>query len=106
MRNTGLRFLLPYMRPYRGALLLGTLYAIIGAGASAFSPTLLGWAIDELNGVAAATGARVIASGGVGNISDLELLARVAAPNVEGAIVGRALYEGRFTVAEGIAALA
>src|SRR5215212_10042228 len=50
MRNTGLRFLLPYMRPYGGALLLGTLYAIIGAGASAFSPTLLGWAIDELNG--------------------------------------------------------
>jgi ATP-binding cassette subfamily B multidrug efflux pump len=50
MRNTGLRFLLPYMRPYNGALLLGTLYAIIGAGASAFSPTLLGWAIDELNG--------------------------------------------------------
>jgi ATP-binding cassette subfamily B protein len=50
MRNTGLRFLLPYMRPYRGALLLGTLYAFIGASASAFSPTLLGWAIDELNG--------------------------------------------------------
>jgi ATP-binding cassette, subfamily B, multidrug efflux pump len=50
MRNTGLRFLLPYMRPYRGALLLGTLYAIVGAGASAFSPTLLGWAIDELTG--------------------------------------------------------
>ncbi|HEU5101815.1 MAG TPA: ABC transporter ATP-binding protein [Roseiflexaceae bacterium] len=48
MQNTGLRFLLPYMLPYRGALLLGTLYALIGAGASAFSPTLLGWAIDEL----------------------------------------------------------
>ncbi|MDQ2996709.1 MAG: ABC transporter ATP-binding protein, partial [Chloroflexota bacterium] len=50
MRNTGLRFLLPYMRPYSRMLVLGTLYAIIGAGASAFSPTLLGWAIDELNG--------------------------------------------------------
>src|SRR2546426_530214 len=36
MRNTGLRFLLPYMRPYSGALLLGTLYAIIAAGASEF----------------------------------------------------------------------
>jgi phosphoribosylformimino-5-aminoimidazole carboxamide ribotide isomerase len=67
--------------------------------------TMEGPAIDELNGVAAATGAQVIASGGVGNLSDLELLARVAAPNVEGAIVGRALYERRFTVAEGIAAL-
>lgn len=48
LRNTGLRFLLPYMRPYRGTLILGTLYAILGAGASAFSPTLLGWTIDEL----------------------------------------------------------
>ncbi len=68
--------------------------------------TMEGPAIDELNDLAAATGARVIASGGVGNLSDLELLARVAAPNVEGAIVGRALYERRFTVAEGKAALA
>jgi phosphoribosylformimino-5-aminoimidazole carboxamide ribotide isomerase len=67
--------------------------------------TMEGPAIDELNAVAEATGAGVIASGGVGNLSDLELLARVAAPNVEGAIVGRALYERRFTVAEGNAAL-
>jgi ATP-binding cassette subfamily B protein len=36
------------MRPYRRTLLLGTLYALIGAGASAFSPTFLGWAVDEL----------------------------------------------------------
>jgi phosphoribosylformimino-5-aminoimidazole carboxamide ribotide isomerase len=68
--------------------------------------TMEGPAIDELNALAEATGARVISSGGVGNLSDLELLARVAAPNVEGAIVGRALYERRFTVAEANAALA
>jgi phosphoribosylformimino-5-aminoimidazole carboxamide ribotide isomerase len=68
--------------------------------------TMEGPAIDELNEVAEeAAGAQVIASGGVGNLSDLELLARVAAPNVEGAIVGRALYERRFTVAEALAAL-
>jgi ATP-binding cassette subfamily B multidrug efflux pump len=48
MRQSGLRFLLPYMRPYRGALLLGTLYAVIGAGASAYSPALLGRAVDAL----------------------------------------------------------
>lgn len=48
MRDTGLRFLLPYMRPYRGLLLLGLLYGLIGAGASALSPALLGWAVDEL----------------------------------------------------------
>ncbi len=55
--------------------------------------------------IAAATEAQVIASGGVGNLSHLEALTREAAPNIEGAIVGRALYERKFTVAEGIAAL-
>jgi ATP-binding cassette, subfamily B, multidrug efflux pump len=50
MHRSGLRFLLPYMGPYRGALLLGTLYAIIGASASAWSPALLGRAVDALLG--------------------------------------------------------
>ena len=68
--------------------------------------TMGGPAIAELGRIAAATKAQVIASGGVGNLSDLEALAREAAPNIEGAIVGRALYEGRFTVAEGNAAIA
>jgi phosphoribosylformimino-5-aminoimidazole carboxamide ribotide isomerase len=67
--------------------------------------TMEGPAIAELNGIAAATEALVIASGGVGTLADLELLGRTAAPNVEGAIVGRALYERRFSVAEGVAAL-
>jgi ATP-binding cassette subfamily B protein len=49
MRQSGLQFLLPYMRPYRRHLLVGTLYAFIGAAASAFSPTLLGRGIDALN---------------------------------------------------------
>ncbi len=68
--------------------------------------TMEGPALGEIGRIAAATDARVIASGGVGTLADLDLIARVAAPNVEGAIVGRALYERRFTVAEGIAALA
>jgi phosphoribosylformimino-5-aminoimidazole carboxamide ribotide isomerase len=68
--------------------------------------TMEGPAIGELNRIAAATEAQVLASGGVGSAGHLEALARRAAPNVEGAIVGRALYERRFTVAEGIAALA
>jgi phosphoribosylformimino-5-aminoimidazole carboxamide ribotide isomerase len=67
--------------------------------------TMKGPAVGELERIAAATDAQVIASGGVGDLSDLEALAREAAPNVEGAIVGRALYESRFTVSEGIAAL-
>jgi phosphoribosylformimino-5-aminoimidazole carboxamide ribotide isomerase len=68
--------------------------------------TMEGPAIRQLNEIAAATTAQLIASGGVGEISHLEQLARETAPNIEGAIVGRALYERRFTVAEGVAALA
>ncbi len=67
--------------------------------------TMEGPALKELGRIAAATEAKVIASGGVGSLSDLEALAREAAPNVEGAIVGRALYERRFTVAEANATL-
>jgi phosphoribosylformimino-5-aminoimidazole carboxamide ribotide isomerase len=67
--------------------------------------TMEGPALEELARIAAGTEAQVIASGGVGELSDLESLVRNAAPNVEGAIVGRALYERRFTVAEAIAAL-
>ncbi|HMP42857.1 MAG TPA: hypothetical protein PKA05_20945 [Roseiflexaceae bacterium] len=48
MKHTGLQFLLPYMRPYYRHLLIGTFYALIGAAASAFSPALLGLAVDEV----------------------------------------------------------
>lgn len=46
--QSGLRTLLPYGRPYRWLLALGTLYAFIGSAASAFSPVILGYAIDAL----------------------------------------------------------
>ncbi len=67
--------------------------------------TMEGPALGELGRIAAATQAQVIASGGVGQLSDLEALAREMPANVEGAIVGRALYEGRFTVAQANAVL-
>jgi len=67
--------------------------------------TMEGPAIKQLNEIAAATTAQVIASGGVGDLSHLQELAREGAPNIEGAIVGRALYERKFSVADGIAAL-
>jgi phosphoribosylformimino-5-aminoimidazole carboxamide ribotide isomerase len=67
--------------------------------------TMEGPAIAELNRIAAATPAQVIASGGVGTLAHLKVLADDAAPNIEGAIVGRALYERRFTVAEGLSTL-
>ncbi len=68
--------------------------------------TLEGPAIDQLTEIAVATAAQVIASGGVGDLTHLEALAQAAPPNLEGAIVGRALYEHKFTVADGIKALA
>lgn len=67
--------------------------------------TMEGPAMRELNRIAAATSSQVIASGGVGELSHLRDLAREGAPNIEGAIVGRALYERKFSVADGIAAL-
>ena len=63
--------------------------------------TMEGPATAELNRIAAATSAQIIASGGVGTLAHLKALADDAAPNIEGAIVGRALYEQRFTVVEG-----
>jgi phosphoribosylformimino-5-aminoimidazole carboxamide ribotide isomerase len=70
--------------------------------------TMEGPALRELARIATATSAQVIASGGVGALTDLQALALAGtlAPNLEGAIVGRALYEREFTVAAGIAALA
>jgi phosphoribosylformimino-5-aminoimidazole carboxamide ribonucleotide (ProFAR) isomerase len=48
----------------------------------------------------------LIASGGVAEAGDLRTLAglRVGRKQLTGAIVGRAIYENRFTVEEGIAA--
>jgi phosphoribosylformimino-5-aminoimidazole carboxamide ribotide isomerase len=63
--------------------------------------TMEGPATEELNRIAAVTDARIIASGGVGTLAHLQALADEAASNIEGAIVGRALFERRFTVAEG-----
>ncbi len=46
----------------------------------------------------------VIASGGVGSVEDIRALAALRAPNLEGVIVGKALYAGRLSVSEAIAA--
>jgi len=68
--------------------------------------TLEGPNVEAVRAVAMATrAAEVLYSGGVGSLDDLRLLAAAAPANVTGAVVGRALYDGRFTVAEGIAAL-
>lgn len=67
--------------------------------------TMEGPGLEELRRVAAATESELIYSGGVGELSHLHDLAAAALENVAGVIVGRALYEGRFEVAEGQGAL-
>jgi phosphoribosylformimino-5-aminoimidazole carboxamide ribotide isomerase len=67
--------------------------------------TMEGPALGQLERIAAATEAKVIASGGVGSLAHLRALAASAGPNLEGVIVGRALYERRFSVMEAIEAL-
>jgi phosphoribosyl isomerase A len=54
--------------------------------------------------VTRSTSAKVIASGGIGSIEDLVLLAETAreCTNLEGSIVGKALYSGRFTLDEAL----
>ena len=61
--------------------------------------------LDEVARIAGAVRGRFLYSGGIGRREDLEGLARLRQVNLSGVIVGKALYEGRFTVAEGQAAL-
>ena len=61
--------------------------------------------LDSLREAARATAGELIYSGGVGSLDDLRALAGLGLDNLGGVIVGRALYEGRFTVAEAQAAL-
>ena len=61
--------------------------------------------VDSLREVAEASGAELIYSGGVGSLEDLRALAALEVDTLGGVVVGRALYEGRFGVAEAQAAL-
>jgi len=45
----------------------------------------------------------VIASGGVGSLADVEALMAAKEPNIEGVVVGRALYDGRIDPAAALA---
>ena len=60
--------------------------------------------IDGLAEAGRATAIPVIASGGVSSLADI--VALKAVPGVDGVITGKALYEGRFTVAEALEVLA
>ena len=68
--------------------------------------TLEGFDLDLLREVTrAAPDARLIASGGAGELSHLRVLAAAGLHSLAGAIAGTALYERKFTVSEGQAAL-
>ncbi|AQA06791.1 bifunctional 1-(5-phosphoribosyl)-5-((5-phosphoribosylamino)methylideneamino)imidazole-4-carboxamide isomerase/phosphoribosylanthranilate isomerase PriA [Mycobacterium sp. MS1601] len=67
--------------------------------------TLKGPNLELLSAVAAKTDAPVIASGGVSSIEDLVAIATLTGEGVEGAIVGKALYAGRFTLPEALSAV-
>ena len=68
--------------------------------------TLRGPNLDLLRQVCAATDRPVVASGGVSALADLVALASLVPVGVEGAIVGKALYAGRFTLPDALAAVA
>jgi phosphoribosylformimino-5-aminoimidazole carboxamide ribotide isomerase len=61
--------------------------------------------LDSLREAAKATDGELIYSGGVGSLEDLRALSQLGLGNLGGVIVGRALYENRFTVAEAQAIL-
>jgi 1-(5-phosphoribosyl)-5-[(5-phosphoribosylamino)methylideneamino] imidazole-4-carboxamide isomerase/N-(5'phosphoribosyl)anthranilate isomerase len=67
--------------------------------------TLQGPNLELLRQVCAATDRPVVASGGVSVLEDLRALATLVPLGVEGAIVGKALYAGRFTLPEALAAV-
>ncbi|QUR67385.1 bifunctional 1-(5-phosphoribosyl)-5-((5-phosphoribosylamino)methylideneamino)imidazole-4-carboxamide isomerase/phosphoribosylanthranilate isomerase PriA [Mycobacterium spongiae] len=67
--------------------------------------TLGGPNLDLLTRVTERTAAPVIASGGVSSLDDLRAIASLAGRGVEGAIVGKALYAGRFTLPQALAAV-
>lgn len=62
--------------------------------------------LDLYRDVCARTAAPVVASGGVSSLEDLRALASLVTLGVEGAIVGKALYAGAFTLEEALAEVA
>jgi 1-(5-phosphoribosyl)-5-[(5-phosphoribosylamino)methylideneamino] imidazole-4-carboxamide isomerase/N-(5'phosphoribosyl)anthranilate isomerase len=68
--------------------------------------TLTGPNTELLRSVCAATQRPVIASGGVSSLDDLRDLSTLTGIGVEGAIVGKALYAGAFTLPEALATVA
>lgn len=67
--------------------------------------TLQGPNLELLSEICARTDAPIVASGGVSTVADLVAISRLELDGVEGAIIGKALYAGAFTLPEALAAL-
>jgi phosphoribosylformimino-5-aminoimidazole carboxamide ribotide isomerase len=66
--------------------------------------TEAGLNVETIRATARSIGIPMIASGGVATLDDIKNLKTLFSAGVVGVITGRALYEGRFTVAQAIAA--
>ena len=64
--------------------------------------TLAGPNLELLKSVCAATSKPVVASGGISSLVDIQALCDLNSTGVEGAIVGKALYAGAFTLQEAL----
>jgi phosphoribosylformimino-5-aminoimidazole carboxamide ribotide isomerase/phosphoribosylanthranilate isomerase len=64
--------------------------------------TLKGPNLELLKEVCAATKKPVVASGGISSLEDIRALAAMRSMGVEGAIVGKALYAGAFTLEQAL----
>jgi phosphoribosylformimino-5-aminoimidazole carboxamide ribotide isomerase len=89
------------------AIDLGKRFADAGAETFIFTDIatdgmLSGPNVEAVLAMASETGKSVIASGGVSSLADLVILKELADKGVSGAIVGKSIYEGRFTVGEAL----
>ena len=64
--------------------------------------TLTGPNLEATRRVAEASGLKVIASGGISSLADLSRLKQLEPYGVEGTIIGKALYEGKFSLKEAL----
>ncbi len=64
--------------------------------------TLEGFDLEKLKKVAEITSMEIIASGGIASLKDLENIRSLGSYGVEGAIVGKALYDGRIKLREAL----
>lgn len=64
--------------------------------------TLRGPNVELLREICAKTSKPVIASGGISSLEDLRVLRELVSEGIEGAIMGKALYAGQFTLAQAL----